>query len=225
MARRSSIGSTFERPAAPKQGFLEKLEQLRSFVGLSVGEDDLNNCLKLCGCDVNLAATKLITGEFNRREAGTKRGSTAFFDLTKNSSPERVKKPRNSIPLETKSTPKHAAKPAQKPTPKACLYSAPTPVTPDTSRKGYLLCQRWSTAESRSKDGRVLYQEALQVTCSTSGPPMVRLSGTRVESVLPRNLCTMLAPLMTKGLLHLTAESLLEDKRLFIGAQLPISLR
>jgi hypothetical protein len=70
-----------------------------------------------------------------------------------------------------------------------------------------------------------LYQEALQVTCSTSGPPMVRLSGTRVESVLPRNLCTMLAPLMTKGLLHLTAESLLEDKRLFIGAQLPISLR
>lgn len=223
MGRPSSVGSTFESTVAPKEGFLEKLEQLRSFVGLSVGEDDLNHCLKLCGCDVNLAATKLITGEFKRREAGTKRGSTAFFDLTKSSSPERVKKPRNS--LETKSTPNFATKPAHRPTPRANAHSAPTPVTPDTSKKGYLLCQRWSTAESRSKDGRVLYQEALQVTCSTSGPPMVRLSGIRVESVLPRNLCIMLAPLMTNGYLRLTAESLLEDKRLFIGAQLPISLR
>ena len=223
MARRASFGSAFESAAAPKEGFLEKLEKLRSFVGLSVGEDDLNSCLKLCGCDVNLAATKLITGEFKRQEAGTKRGSSAFFDLIKSSSPERAKKPRNS--LDTKATPNIATRPAQKPTPRAYACSAPTPVTPDSLKRGYLLCQRWSTAESRSKDGRVLYQETLCVTCSTSGPPMVRVSGNRVESVLPRNLCIMLAPLMAKGYLHLTAESLLEDKRLFIGAQLPISLR
>lgn len=210
MVRRASFGSA-SKGAGPKAGFLEKLKQLRSFVGASVGEDDLNNCLKQCGCDVNLAATKLMTGEYSPKEAGKKRGPSAFFNLTKSTSPDRSqqKKPRVSpvIGSNTKTSPKLAA----------------APVSPDNTNKGYLLCQRWLSAESRSKGGQVSYQETLKVTSSANGPPMVRLSGNRVEGILPRNLCIMLAPL--RDFLHLTAESLMEDKRLHIGAQFPINLR
>ena len=219
MARRASFGSSSKAPSAPKHGYLEKLKQLRSFVGPTISEDVLNACLKQCGCDVNIAATKLMTGEFNHADVGKKRGSSSFFNLTKNLSPDRTiqeKKPRISIG--TMVTPKLAAKP----TPKAAAPQA-NPVTPDNNKGSYLLCQRWLSVESRSKGGQVSYQEKLHVTCSSNGPPMVRVSGIRAEGLLPRNLCTMLAPL--NQYLQLTAESLMEDKHLQIGTQFPVNLR
>jgi hypothetical protein len=218
MTRRASFGSSSKEASAPKEGYLEKLKQLRSFVGPTIAEDVLNACLKQCGCDVNLAATKLMTGEYNHADVGKKRGPSTFFNLTKNLSPDRTiqpKKPR--VSTGAMATPKFAAKP----TPKAA--PPPNPVTPENSKGGYLLCQRWLSVESRSKGGQVSYQEKLSVTCSSSGPPMVRVSGSRAEGLLPRNLCIMLAPL--KEYLQLTAESLMEDKRLQIGTQFPVNLR
>lgn len=220
MARRASFGSNSKASSGvPKQGYLEKLKQLRSFVGPTISEDVLSACLKQCGCDVNLAATKLMTGEFNSANMGKKRGSSLFFNLTKNLSPDRTiqeKKPRISTGAMV--TPKLATKPTTK-----AGVPQPNPVTPDNNKGGYLLCQRWLSVESRSKGGQVSYQEKLSVTCSSNGPPMVRVSGIRAEGLLPRNLCTMLAPL--NPYLQLTAESLMEDKHLQIGTQFPVNLR
>lgn len=207
--------------SSKKPGFLEKLGQLRSFVGETIEESDLENCLKQCGCDVDLAAMKLMTGEYKKT---AKRGSSSgFFQPAKQEKRARVSLSPNDVKTQTPklaSNKRAASKPRSTKNEPLILDDNDD----DNEQQPYLLCQRWLMADCNTPRGSsVRYQESLAVTCSQSGPPMVRLRGRNAEGTLTRNLAIIMAPL--RGLLELKAEALMEEKGLHIGAQFPVNLR
>lgn len=205
MARRHS--SISKNNVSKPPGFFEKLEQLRSFVGQSTTEQDLEGCLKQCGCDVNLAAMKLMTGEYKPVRSSQKRAP--LFDLTRDSPSEtnKAKKKKSNV---------YVVPP---------IKAAPPKAKVENETDLYLLCERWINGDSRSKGGQVSYQEKLKFTCSQSGPLLVRWQAKSVAGTLPQSLCNMLAPLLRKGYISLSAEILMEEKRIVMGTQIPISLR
>mmetsp|Transcript_35171 Transcript_35171/g.40107 ORF Transcript_35171/g.40107 Transcript_35171/m.40107 type:complete len:503 (-) Transcript_35171:2740-4248(-) len=203
-----------------KPGFIEKLEQLRSFLGQATSENDLENCLKQCGCDVNLAAMKLMTGEYKPLQSGKKRRQSEFFNLTSDASTSEMDKTKKlraqpTIDDETSKAPSEL---------ESELKPSSNLVVKEQNKDDYLLCQRWINGVSRCKGGQVFYQEKLDLTCSEGGPCIVRLQGRSVEGTLPPNLCRIVTPLLRQRFIRLSAFSLMEEKNIFIGTQIPISI-
>jgi hypothetical protein len=226
MGRSSSSSSKKAAPSAAKPGILEKLGQLRQFLGdTSWSELDLENCLKECGWNVDLAAMRLMTGEYKQRKAGQKRGMSTFFSLTKASTPDPdSKKTRLSLGGSSNTLSKENQT-APKPTVSATTQRTPIQGTNLQEKNDYLLCERWLNGVSNRKGVKVSYKEILQVTSSQSGPPVIRFKGSSVEGTLEHNLCLMMAPLQRQGLIHLTAESMMEDLRIVMGTLVPMKLR
>mmetsp|Transcript_20834 Transcript_20834/g.30839 ORF Transcript_20834/g.30839 Transcript_20834/m.30839 type:complete len:1153 (+) Transcript_20834:3-3461(+) len=212
MARRHSSVSKNKKVVPTPPGFLEKLQQLRSFVDQSCSEQDLEGCLKECGCDVNLAAMKLMTGEYKPMRSTQKRAPSVLLDLTGNVQSER----NNTKKQKSSQVVARAPKPAPKPSAGSNLE--------DEKTTDYLLVSRWINGDSRSKGGQVSYQEKLEFTCSQSGPLLVRWQGNSVAGTLPQNLCNILAPLLRQRHIRLSAEILMEETRIVMGTQIPLSL-
>ena len=84
---RRSMGNA---ASASRQGTLQQLDSLRSFVPKEMGftESDLTDCLRQCGFNVNTAAERLITGQYQKSK-GDRR---SFLKMTAATSPERTKK-------------------------------------------------------------------------------------------------------------------------------------
>eukprot|EP00977_Amphora_coffeiformis_P001266 scaffold261_cov170-Amphora_coffeaeformis.AAC.14 len=99
---RRSVGSG-AASASRQGGTLQQLDSLRSFVPQEMGftESDLTDCLRQCGFNVNTAAERLITGDYQRSKGGKK----TFLKMTAASSPDR-RKSTHSSQSSSKKTPK-----------------------------------------------------------------------------------------------------------------------
>jgi len=117
-----------------------------------------------------------------------------------------------------------------------------------------LLCSRWVTGLSTSRNGKVEYQEELAVRPESFNSmnksilkkrkknlaPIVRFTGRNVEGTLPRGLCIMLAPLLVSisledqddcnfgigksALVSVSAYALCEESGLKISSEIPLRL-
>lgn len=133
------------------------------------------------------------------------------------------------------------------------LKPAPPPASkpPSSSRvPSWLLCQRWiSQAVCMTRDGRTGYREKFALEHTKTGPPCVRFRGRNIEGRLPDNLAALLAPLLRydpslddevdrtkKGggvppssspppLIRLEGEALMQENRIAIGSDVPMSIR
>jgi len=84
--------SSSKRPpsssSSRSQSFLSQLESLREFVsgccspGMQFSESDLSTCLRQCGYNVQLAAERLVTGQYKCTPTSKKRNSD-YFNATK----------------------------------------------------------------------------------------------------------------------------------------------
>lgn len=111
MGRRSiSKAAPAAAAASSRQGStLQQLESLRSFVPADMGfsESDLTDCLRQCGFNTQLAAERLITGDYKKRKGERH----SFLKMTASSSPSR--KPTSSRRSSTGSNFKTPQQPKQ----------------------------------------------------------------------------------------------------------------
>jgi len=100
-------------------------------------------------------------------------------------------------------------------------------------RQHWLLCQRWiSHAVCMTRNGQIGYRERLEFThtASATGTGTVRFRGSSIEGRLPSNLAALLVPLLQIGgdgnrVICVQGEALMEERRLPIGAHVPLSIR
>jgi len=176
MGRRSSV----KEFASAKGGRnpVEQLNMLRDFVSGagSWTETELTDCLKQCGYNVQRAAERLMTRQYQPSKGRRTNGKSAYFSLVA-SSPVKKKAPSISTNMAVNKQAKIAAKP-----PPSSVQRAPKdpPSVPSTASKqakialpkvtpktpvedltnndsgSWLLCQRWiADAICTFKNGRL----------------------------------------------------------------------
>ena len=193
-------GSGGDPPSAlPPANFLVKLSLLRDFVagcGYRFGEADLSACLRGCGLNVEAAAERLVTGQFkcsSAAKAGPAKAVGGSGGGGPNGSSSARRRVTPSPPEVGKRRRQHQA--AREPQPK----SQPTPQPQPQPPGGLLLCARWIVGLGTVRGGRVGHGERLALSCSSSGPPIVRFRGRALEGTLPPRESSMLAPLLRHG--------------------------
>ena len=191
--------------------FVDKLKLLRNFTDGSFSESDLSACLRQCGLNVELAAEKLITGQFNIKPSSNNNKAAASLPkpaaaVSKNNNNNATNK-RRRVTLSPEE--KKDAK------------------LPSTMGSHLWLCQRWVVGLNTTKNGRLRYNEKLQMTHSNSGPAMVRFKGSDIEGTLGPNVAALLTPLLReeKQLISMEAEALMDERGLAIGGEVPMAIR
>ena len=223
-------------PPSGKGSILESIEQLRNFCP-GFEEGDLSACLRASGYNVELAASNLLTGEWKK----TAKDKSAFFRLnsavlspTKKETERGKQSKRTKLATTTANSAKKAPTPSKRkttPTPKAApKKQPPATVTPSPKqeppllKESFLLCTRWLDGSSLSRNGKVKYKQKFTMTPHKTGRPVVRFKADdQVEGTLPAKVGAMIAPL--QDLIHLEAESMLNQPRVGIGHAVPMSLR
>lgn len=256
--KKSNMSRRNKKPAAvaasnSKSSVVEKLQMLRSFVGDQHSENDLSSCLSQAGYAVELAAERLMTGQYQP----SKKVKTHNFLAPK----APTSKPAASSPPSSSAAPVSIA---PKPTPKAVQKSPSlstdsaqkpkirrpvplvTPKTPKSSSSSspnhnqaleqqqlllpssWLLCKRWvSNGTCTQRNGSIDHKERLLLEHTETGPPMVRFRGNRIQGQFPKHLSHMLAPLLRHStpIVLIQAEALMEDRNLPVGADVAFSVR
>lgn len=240
-AKQSTVASGLPRNT------VEQLELLRNFVGETTNytENDLTDCLRQCAFNVERAAERLMTGQYQPTKKTN--GKSAFFTALSSSPVRKSTTPRVSLSAAVSakrqsklpsSNPKPPPSSSVKPPPSAaastaCPKSRPSmearhdveDLTDDRPR--WLLCQRWiSDAMCTIRNGRVGYKERLRLEPTMTGPPCVRFYGAAIEGRLPDNLAALLTPLLRaeSTTIAIQGEALMAEDRLPTGAQVPMSL-
>ncbi len=264
MGRRSSSSSAAaaaksKNNEVPKalceSSVVSKLQMLRDFVGTTTwSEADLSSCLRQCGYNVELAAERLMTGQFQGSNpfstSNDGKRKTSFFAMS-SSSPSKMTTDTKSEAWPgitvTSSSVKRRRETPQFARKKVASSGAPTSsipvVTPGVMNSAVkvksshhfstgplLLCQRWVVGCCTTRHGHVAYQEKLSISNSLVGPPMVRFRGYSIDGTLPDNLGAMLTPLLRcdqegPRLISIKAEGLMEARQVPIGGEVPLSLR
>ena len=202
---------------------LDKLQMLRSFCGTTWSEKDLSSCLSQSGYSVELAAERLMTGQYkpsDRQTYGVVTNSGLPIKSSQNSttksavsnsstrtspSQSEKKKKKRPVPSATASRTETESS-LRSVTPKTPKLNHPTSTTggvPSNKRlnslveSSWLLCQRWiSNGTCTQRSGSVDYKEILEVEHSRDGPPMLRFRGRRVVGQVPKHICYMIVPLL-----------------------------
>eukprot|EP00980_Cylindrotheca_fusiformis_P027844 scaffold22560_cov135-Cylindrotheca_fusiformis.AAC.55 len=173
---------------------VEKLRMLRSFVGNEVSEKDLSACLRQSGYIVEVAAERILTGQF-RSSSNAKRAASI-------------------TPAKITTSAKRAKQTA----------APPAPVTPEAPSSDWLLCERWvSDGVCTERYGSLQYQEQLQIE-ATAEHKMVRFRASRMQGQFPKKLSVFLAILVQSNVIRLSARALMEERCLAMGAHVPFSL-
>lgn len=212
--------------------FLSSLQMLREVLGSTVPESELSACLRQCGCNVHLAAERLMTGQFTQKKSSSSSSSTRVL-ITESLTNKR----QRIVPPETTTispkTPAAVASLEKKtpPTPSASNSSSKSSKVPFTnvipSMKSHLwLCQRWIVGLSTTKHGRICYKESLQITHSLSGPPMVWFRGKSIQGTLRANVAALLVPLLRNEtpMISLELEALMDEHNIPMGGDVPMAL-
>ena len=222
-----NVGASQKRKATVDTSFLSKLQMLREFVGDAFSEGDLSACLRQCGCNIELAAERLMTGQYQ-----SKQNKTSFFNSVSKSTstPANNKRHRatpavvtnvKKTPLSKKKTLSVASIPSN------ATALKPSPVKTANDGRHLWLCERWIVGLSTTKNGRFRYQETLGLQHSLTGPAMVRFRGSNIEGTLRPNVCALLTPLLREEtpLISVEAHALMEERGVPIGGDVPLSLR
>lgn len=241
MPKRAS--SSKKRKTATDTSFLAQLQMLRNFVGSDFDEGDLSACLRKCGCNIQMAAEKLMTGEYQSKK---EKGSSNFFaaktpkvsEAKSNATTPATKRPRvtpamastarrttASIPKSSSLSTSVASIPNNNNNNNATQTPKPAPVKNDG--RHLWLCERWIVGLSTTKNGHFKYQERLDLSHSHSGPAMVRFRGRGIEGTLRPNVSALLTPLLRHDtpLVSLEAHALMEERGVAIGGDVPLCLR
>jgi hypothetical protein len=247
----SSSTSTSTSKSNNKDGsFLAKLETLRSFCdGLGFSESDLSTCLRASCFNVELAAERLMTGQF---KSAPKKSQAESRKTSQNVTPSpAAKKQRRTAPEKSNiksSTNSHKTTPVVTSF-SSSLSSLQQPVgsavksstrNPDGNNQKWLLCRRWISGSSNSRNGRTEFKESLSISTASHGPPICRFSGASIEGTLPQHVALLVTPLLRYNnassstgstnsisntpLISLSAEAMMQDRGLAIGAEVPLSL-
>ena len=185
------------KPAKNNTSFLSQLQTLRDFTQgcTQYSETDLSNCLRSCGHNVQLAAEKLITGQYtsNSSPSGIKSGfflARSGMDHSQQRGASAAKsnsKENNNVESSYKSAVKastsaadkrlaHTTKPLsekKKPMPTKSTVKKSTPKALSSvhditgGASGLLLCQRWICALSTTRNGSIQYKETISIAHSS----------------------------------------------------------
>jgi len=180
------------------QSIVEQLDMLRAFVGGDYSESDLSKSLRLAGYNVQAAAERILTGGFQSN-------MTASSITAAKPSVSTTPAPMKRKPVVTPKT---------------------APKRPRSSRlplSSLLLCQRWiSDGVCTQRNGACDYQEELQVEVVRES---LFFRGRRMQGQFPKALNACLGPLMRQGLVAVTAQALMEDRGVPMGAHVAFSVR
>jgi hypothetical protein len=230
MGRSSSKGSTASSgsrsnasSSSSSSSVVEKLEMLRNFCP-SFSEKDLSTCLSQAGYNVQLAAERLMTGQFEptggkaAAEAvviGGKATTVVSISSVKPSSTTITNKKRLASEDDTnnnhnnnnhkyhhinKKTPRSVRPENNKRSPHV-IPPTPRPSLQSTNNHYddaplFLLCERWLVGTCTTRYGRVFHRQVLEITHSDN-QNVVRFRGSQVEGTLSRSLAQMLSPLLS----------------------------
>lgn len=201
--------------------FLSQLQTLRELGFTQYSDTDLHSCLKLSGYNVQIAAERLINGQFKSSEQIN--SSSNPIDLTA-SAPESSL--QADVTQETDNAMFFSAKPKKK------QFTDPSPPKTSTPLKisqmsvsqiekenhlkhdfvreekerGLLLCHRWVVGFCTVRNGMIRHNEPLQITTSSlpskisalskKGSNITRFKGSHIEGTLDSKLSNMLSPLL-----------------------------
>jgi DNA repair protein RAD5 len=200
--------------------FLSQLQSLRELGFTQYSDTDLHSCLKLSGYNVQIAAERLISGQFQSPEQI--KSSTNPIDLTstddssvradtmqvKNGTTFFAAKPKKKQHTETSPSKENLPlKSSQNFVPKSKIENMPKYESlPEGKERGLLLCHRWVVGFCTTRNGMIRHNEPLQI--STPSIPsktsalskkvsnITRFKGGRIEGTLDSKLSNMLSPLI-----------------------------
>ena len=261
-------------PNSNQSNFLSQLQSLREFTAGcgDFTESDLSNCLRESAFNVQIAAERLITGQYKKSPSSS--GKSNFFQAAEQIQ-STTKKQNSSSSKSTKSesgkgnganritSQKSNAKsvgvrkPLQKDASRANIQRSNTSVRKPVANslipasrigqkvgckasKGInsrlLLCQRWVSAMSTTRNGSISYNENISIHASNisssangknhKGAHIVRFKGSRIEGTLNTKLSYILSPLLSSSepFIDIEAKALMEDLKTSIGAEVPLEL-
>ena len=221
--------------------FLSQLEQLReTFKGSTkYTDDDISNCLRLSGNNVDRAAMELITEQYipgSRRLGSGSPSVKQYFSKSKN-----VVTPSTTRASSTSSSSSSAFTNFQtSPKPNSStkqVYKSPHRHEPTTKQQlqpqpqfPFLLCQRWIVPIASSR-GSMHYQESFTLSTSTTYNKFRRaktyicnVRGQNVQGRLDPTLSQMIAPLVQQHLVSVTLKALTGDEAK-MGGELPMEIQ
>ena len=189
---------------------------LRAFCGSSWSEKDLSSCLSRSGYSVELAAERLMTGQYQPTKQGlSSMSSVANSRASSNnaSSANAARKHHSTKPQVDIVTPNSIDMKKKRPSPSSSTSDCParqvTPKTPklvhpnqsfhpkSMAESSWLLCNRWiSDGTCTQRNGSVDYQEKLALEHNRDGPPMIRFRGRRITGQIPKFLGQILTPIL-----------------------------
>jgi hypothetical protein len=249
MRRSSSKGSTASsRSSASSSSVVEKLEMLRNFCP-SFSEKDLSTCLSQAGYNVQLAAERLMTGQFEPtgKSAAVVVGNAAVVPISSvkpSSTATATKKrlaPDDTTTTTTTTSHKKTARSTCPENKRSPHVIPPTPRPLQSTKKNddgsLLLCERWLVGTCTTRYGRVFHRQVLEITHSDKHR-VVRFRGSQIEGTLCRSLAEMLSPLLSYSndndiedgdddrmkLIELRAEALMDDRDIPMGGEVPLKL-
>ena len=261
-------------PNSNHSDFLSQLQSLREFTAGcgDFSESDLSNCLRESAFNVQIAAERLITGQYKKSPSNC--GKSNFFQAAEQiKSTARKPSPSSSSSTKSESSKGNSAnritlqksngksagvrKPLQKDASRANIQRSSTSLRKaaanslkSASRIGQkvgckaskgvnsrlLLCQRWVSAMSTTRNGSISYNENISIHASNKsssangknhkGAHIVRFKGSRIEGTLDTKLSHILSPLLSSSepFIDIEAKALMEDLKTSIGAEVPLEL-
>lgn len=211
---------------------VEKLRMLRSFVGTSLSESDLSTCLRQSGYQVNVAAERILTGQYQPTKPNTSKTKAnnnkwvGGQQERENNSKKRPASTNTRTPAkpETQQNGSSTAK-KQKSPPISLSAVTPSPRTSISTNNNndWLLCSRWiSDGVCTVRNGSLGYQEALVI--ESFGTSLVKFRGRSCGGQLPKHLNEFLARLLPLNIIQVKASALMEERGLPVGSHVALAL-
>eukprot|EP00804_Cyclotella_cryptica_P000973 CCRYP_012323-RA/>CCRYP_012323-RA protein AED:0.21 eAED:0.21 QI:187/1/1/1/0.9/0.81/11/931/1333 len=237
--------------SSSSSSFLQQLTTLRSFVsamGMKHTEAEMSAALRSGGYNVDVALERLLS---NGEDVAAIAVSSTSDSPIEACGASFKKRPSSASSTPAKTAIKRS-KPSPQSSCTAAISASYSSNSMSASSR-LLLCKRWTVACSKSIRGRISHGEILSFDenfkCAgeTKMDPMVRFRSRNAEGTLNRYLCSVLSPLLRLPATHnssscasssesnnsssfvpmiyLQGEALMEDHRLIIGSDIPISLK
>jgi DNA repair protein RAD5 len=206
-------GKTSSSNPGASKSIIEKLQMLRSFIGgnSEFTESDLSACLRQAGFDVEVAAERLMTGQYQpakkfKRHESVSSSSAKGNGMMSPTSSSALKTPQSkaapSTTLKTssvKSISSTKTSLSQSSVSSSSVIVTPRTATPNSKHSpkntAWLLCQRWvSDGTNLTRNGACKYQETFEITnvgSSATSPSNDASSATNSGTLLRFRLSNM----------------------------------
>ena len=214
---------------------VEKLRMLRSFVGTSLSESDLSTCLRQSGYQVNVAAERILTGQYQPTKPNTSKtkatnkkwvGGQQERENNSKKRPASTTNTRTPAKPETQQNGSSSTAKKQKSPPISLSAVTPSPrtsISTNNENDDWLLCSRWiSDGVCTVRNGSLGYQEALVI--ESFGTSLVKFRGRSCGGQLPNHLNEFLARLLPLNIIQVKASALMEERGLPVGSHVALAL-